>query len=205
VSEAAQRPNPGRQAILQALERHEVRFVVIGGAASQTRGWAGQTDDVDVTPARDHDNLTRLAAALTELQAGFRVDAERYPDGFQPPGGLDARTFKQQVSIALQTPHGSVDIALLPDGFPRGYDDLHPNADVLTVALTQTQAPVAAARDILHSKRLAGRQKDLDVLPELETDFRAAGSLPVTDATQAAQLASRGQAQPPPGGHHCSS
>lgn len=66
-------------------------FVVIGGAASQSRGWLGVTADVDVIPARETENLTRLAAALTELDARFRVDPERYPEGFMLPGG--ARTF----------------------------------------------------------------------------------------------------------------
>ncbi|HUN77600.1 MAG TPA: hypothetical protein VMU32_01630 [Solirubrobacteraceae bacterium] len=69
----------GRQAILDALERHQVRYVVIGGAAAQARGWPEPTDDIDVTPERSEDNLTRLAAAVQELDAGFRVDPARYP------------------------------------------------------------------------------------------------------------------------------
>jgi predicted nucleotidyltransferase len=84
----------GRQAILDALERHEVRYVVIGGAAAQARGWQEPTDDIDVTPERSEDNLTRLAAAVAELDAGFRVDPMRYPDGYLPLDGIDARTFR---------------------------------------------------------------------------------------------------------------
>jgi hypothetical protein len=89
----------GRQAILDALERHQVRYVVIGGAAAQARGWPEPTDDIDVTPERSEDNLTRLAAAVQELDAGFRVDPARYPEGYRPPDGIDARTFRNQVSI----------------------------------------------------------------------------------------------------------
>lgn len=50
----------GRERILEVLDQHDVQFVVIGGAASQSRGWLGVTADVDVTPARETENLTRL-------------------------------------------------------------------------------------------------------------------------------------------------
>jgi hypothetical protein len=69
----------GRQTILAALERHQVLYVVIGGAAAQARGWPEPTDDIDVTPERSEGNLARLAAAVEELDAGFRVDPARYP------------------------------------------------------------------------------------------------------------------------------
>jgi predicted nucleotidyltransferase len=88
----------GRQAILAALERHQVRYVVIGGAAAQARGWPEPTDDIDVTPERSEGNLTRLAAAVEELDAGFRVDPAlsrglpstgRHRRAHLPQSGLD--------------------------------------------------------------------------------------------------------------------
>ena len=66
--------DPGREAIVAALERHRVEYVVIGGAAAQARGWPEPTDDIDFTPERSEGNLLRLAAAVAELDAGFRVD-----------------------------------------------------------------------------------------------------------------------------------
>jgi len=53
--------------------------------AAQSRGWPDVTQDIDVTPARDTENLTRLAAALTELDARFRVDEQRHPTASKPP------------------------------------------------------------------------------------------------------------------------
>lgn len=147
----------GRQRIIEVLERHQVDYIVIGGAASQSRGWRGRTQDIDVTPARDAGNLTRLASALTELDARFRVDETRYPDGFRPPGGLDARTFREPVSVAFITPQGHLDVCLVPDGFPGGYNDLLINAEVLRVAQTTRTARVADAADILESKIAANR------------------------------------------------
>jgi hypothetical protein len=111
-----EQPDPGLEAIMAAFERHEVAYVVIGGEAARARGWPEQTEDVDVTPERSEENLSRLADALEELKAGFRVDPRRYPEGYRPPGGIDWRTFRNQISVALTTRHGHLDIVLRPDG-----------------------------------------------------------------------------------------
>lgn len=163
--------DPDREAILRALERHGVRYVLIGGAAAQTRGWRGVTLDVDITPDRHPENLERLAKALTELDARFRVD--RHPDGFESPGGIDARTFRGQVSVAFLTRHGPLDVALIPDG-TRGYDDLARNATRATVKRTRVVALVASSDDIIRSKTVANRTKDRDVLPQMRLDFERA-------------------------------
>jgi hypothetical protein len=102
--------------ILRTLERHRVRYVLIGGLAAQTRGWRGATEDIDITPADDRDNLARLAAAVAELEAGFRVDPNRYPSGFKPPGGFDADTFRGQVSLAFTTNTGCSTSRSCPTG-----------------------------------------------------------------------------------------
>lgn len=161
----ADEKNPGREAILVALERHGVEYVVIGGAAAQARGWPRLTNDIDVTPERSKENLSRLADALEELSAGFRVDERRYPDGYRPPGGLDWRTFRSQVSITFATPHGDVDVVLVPDG-TRGYEDII-RATSERVTGTEIITQVASAETILRSKDAADRPKDRETLPEL--------------------------------------
>ncbi|HEX4189334.1 MAG TPA: hypothetical protein VHY83_15715 [Solirubrobacteraceae bacterium] len=163
---ASERPEPGREAILQALERHEVRYVVIGGAAAQARGWPEHTEDLDVTPERSQRNLARLAAAMEELDAGFRVDERRYPNGYRPPGGIDARTFRNQICVAFATRHGNFDVVILPDG-TRGYEQIARTATRERMAGTQIVVPVASAETILHSKTVANRQKDRDTLERM--------------------------------------
>jgi hypothetical protein len=158
--------NPGREAILEALERHGVEYVVIGGAAAQARGWPRLTNDIDVTPERSQENLSRLAGALEELSAGFRVDERRYPDGYRPPGGLDWRTFRSQVSITFATPHGDVDVVLRPDGTD-GYEDIIRSATPERVTGTEIVTQVASVETILRSKDAADRPKDRETLPEL--------------------------------------
>jgi hypothetical protein len=147
--------------ILEALERHGVRYVVIGGLAAEIRGSPYITRDVDVTPARDRDNFARLAAALRELQAKLRVPG--LDEGVDVP--LDERSFDLGTTWTYVTRYGYLDVALLPDG-TRGYDDLRRGAT--TEKLTDTlEVPVAALADVIRSKEAAGREKDRAVLPLL--------------------------------------
>ncbi|HEY7961019.1 MAG TPA: hypothetical protein VID29_03765 [Solirubrobacteraceae bacterium] len=164
--------DPGREAIVQALERHGVRYVVIGGAAAQARGWLEPTDDIDVTPERSQENLERLAAAVRELDGGFRVDPVRYPNGFQPPGGIDARTFRNQVSLSFTTAHGDFDVVLIPDG-TSGYEEIAQTATPETLPGTRIVVPVASAETILHSKATADRPKDRAALEQMRRAFRS--------------------------------
>lgn len=62
--------DPG--AVVRILNRHGVRYVVIGGIAAQLQELpVPATVDIDVTPARDRKNLERLAQAFEELEAGL--------------------------------------------------------------------------------------------------------------------------------------
>jgi len=147
--------------ILEALERHQVLYVVIGGLAAELRGSPYVTRDVDVTPAQTRENFTRLAAALRELDAKLRIPDMEEP--FAIP--LDERTFTQGTTWTFVTKHGYLDIALLPDG-TRGYDDLRRSATREQITDTVTIF-VAALADVIRSKEAAGREKDRAVLPIL--------------------------------------
>lgn len=147
--------------ILEVLERHHVRYVVIGGLAAELRGSPYVTRDVDVTPARTRDNLATLATALRELDAKLRI-----PDTEEPLAiPLDERSFDQGTAWTFVTKHGFLDIVLLPDG-TRGYDDLRRSATREQLTDTVTVS-VAALADVIRSKEAAGREKDRAVLPVL--------------------------------------
>jgi hypothetical protein len=147
--------------VLHVLERHAVRYVVIGGLAAELRGSPYVTRDVDVTPARDRDNFVNLAAALRELEAKLRVPD--LDDPVEVP--LDEHSFEQGTTWTYVTKHGNLDVALLPDG-TRGYDDLRRGATIerLTDSL---EVSVASLADVIRSKEAAGREKDRAVLPTL--------------------------------------
>lgn len=147
--------------ILEVLERHHVRYVVIGGLAAEIHGSPYITRDVDVTPARNRDNFVKLAAALKELEAKLRIPDLDVP--LEVP--LDERSFDQGTTWTYVTKHGNLDIALLPDG-TRGYDDLRRAAtqEHITDSL---EVSVASLADVIRSKEAAGREKDRAVLPIL--------------------------------------
>jgi uncharacterized protein (DUF1330 family) len=71
VTDAA--PPLDRAALLASLERHGVRFVLVGGLAAQAHGAARATKDADICPEWSTENLARLAASLTELGARLKI------------------------------------------------------------------------------------------------------------------------------------
>lgn len=105
--------------LLRVLEDHEVRYVLIGGQAAIVHGSPLTTEDVDITPRVDAENLDRLAAALTELDARLRVASE--PEGV--PFSMDAKALGGHVVWNLQTALGDLDLSAEPSG-TGGYDDL---------------------------------------------------------------------------------
>ncbi|MBA2385139.1 MAG: hypothetical protein H0V68_10830 [Actinobacteria bacterium] len=138
-----------------------MEYVVIGGIAAVVRGVPFITRDLDVSPRRDLDNLDRLAAALVELGATPKIaDA---PTEIAIP--LDGAMIANFANLSLDTPHGQLDLVLLPDG-TRGYDDLIRSATRIEVDTGLTVA-VADLADVVRSKAAAGRAKDHAQLPIL--------------------------------------
>jgi hypothetical protein len=145
--------------ILKALRRHDVRFVLIGAAAAIVQGSPIPTEDVDITPARDRENLERLASALRELGAKLRTpkDAVEFP--------VDGPFLNVGEIWTLTTPYGNLDISFIPSG-TRGYEDLQRDAVELELGPGVT-VNVASLADVIRSKQAAGRLKDLAQLPAL--------------------------------------
>ncbi len=151
--------------MLRALEAHGVRYVLIGGLAATLHGSPLRTGDADICPARDPDNLDRLAAALREM--GARLRTPDTPDGVSFPcdGGFLATV---QV-LTLATRFGDFDISFEPAG-TSGYVDLAGRA--VRYDLSGVVVPVAALEDVIRSKEAAGRTKDRETLPTLRALLR---------------------------------
>lgn len=170
-------PVDGRETLFATLGRHGVRYVVIGGAAAEARGWRGRTVDVDIVPSPDVENLDRLAATLNELQARIVVGPGE-PDGLAAPGGFDRRLLATSTVWNLTTPHGPLDLAFKPSGTD-GFSDLVRHATPEMIPGSNRTVLVASAADIIRSKTAASRAKDLAVLPQLQADLdRDPDSLP---------------------------
>lgn len=150
------------EAIIAALNDHDVRYVVIGGmGALLHKAPLPPTKDIDITPADNRENLTRLAAALRDLDATLRV--EGFVDGVQIT--LDERTFGGMTNMTFFTRHGPFDVSVRPDG-TTGYRDLVRNA--VWIEFHGHPVPVASLDDIIRSKEAAGRPKDRAVLDDLK-------------------------------------
>ncbi|GMQ94248.1 MAG: hypothetical protein BMS9Abin12_1734 [Acidimicrobiia bacterium] len=155
--------------ILEILRHHDVDYVVIGGFAAELHKVAvPPTRDVDVTPSPTTDNLARLAAALSDLNARFRVP-DGPSEGLEIPGGVSAAWLASMVTVTLWTDAGALDVALRPDG-TGGYDDLHESVTI--IPYEGYGVPVASLADVIRSKEAAGREKDLLVLPALKAHLR---------------------------------
>ena len=139
--------------ILKALARREVRYVLIGASAARLQGFPRLTADADITPARDEDNLVRLAAALRDLDA--RVYTESVPEGL--PFSCEPRTLARAGMWNLITDAGRVDIIFEPSG-TGGYDDLA--ASAVTFDAFGVQVRAASLKDILRSKLASNRPQD---------------------------------------------
>jgi hypothetical protein len=148
------------QEILATLDKHQVRYVLIGGLAAILHGAAHLTTDVDVVPEDGPDNLEKLSATLRELGARVRVTGE--PDGV--PFNHDAASLARVQVWNLQTVAGNLDITFTPSG-TRGFDDL--KRDVVMLRVRGIDVPVASLADVIRSKEAADRQRDRAVLPVL--------------------------------------
>jgi hypothetical protein len=153
----------------RSLDRHGVRFVVIGGVGGRLHGSPTVTNDTDVCYERSPENLERLASALRELGAKLRgVDEE-------VPFRLDAAALAAGDHFTFTTRAGSLDVLGTPAGV-RGFAELAARAvpfdlDGLTVL-------VASIDDLIRMKRAAARPKDLievEVLAALRDEIDEAG------------------------------
>lgn len=148
--------------IVSVLNRHEVRYVVIGAfAAIAQQAPIPATRDIDLTPEASMENLARLSAALDELDA--RIRTETLPEGL--PFGHDAASLAAAETWNLVCPEGEFDISFRPAGFDHGYPDLAERAH--RVRVEGVEVFVADLDDVIRSKEAAGRPKDLRVLPLL--------------------------------------
>ncbi len=146
--------------LLEVLHRNSVRYVLIGGLAAVLQGSAMPTFDVDIVPAADAANMSRLSAALTELGARIRVDG--IAEGL--PFTLDAESLSQMSILNLVTRFGDLDVAFDSAGVS-GYAEWEAGATSVTVL--GIPLLVASLDDIIRSKEVASRDKDRLQLPML--------------------------------------
>src|SRR5262245_20185079 len=100
--------------LLQALDRHRVKYVVIGGFARVLQGTEELTRGLDIAPSLRGDNLRRLDDALDEIHSKRIGGKELEP--------LASGTLEEPL-VELVTDHGELKVIPTPIG-TQGYDDL---------------------------------------------------------------------------------
>lgn len=153
--------------IIRVLSEHRVAYILIGALGARLYGFPRVTADIDITPDRAADNLTRLAAALRELDA--RVFTDSVPEGL--PFDCSPTTLARGDMWNLVTAAGRIDVAFSPSG-TGGYAELSRSANRFDVFATTIE--VASLADIIRSKAAADRPQDRQDLPVLEALLRRA-------------------------------
>lgn len=158
--------DPDRQLeeLCRVLNYYRVSYLIFGSHVARLNGVPLETVDVDVVPARQADNLDRLAEALNLLRPRWRV--EGIPEGMKIDGGLEARHFSgDSAAIGLVTRVGPVDVVLEPKGYEDGYTALVGRSTTLRVG--EVEIRVGALADLVRSKELLRRAKDVEHLAVL--------------------------------------
>jgi hypothetical protein len=143
--------------LIEVFDRHQVRFIVVGGIAAVLQRVPVNTQDFDLVHDRGQVNVERLLLALAELGATYRDD----PRALRPnashllgPGNqlLQAGNLKFDVL-------GSID-------WGGGYDDLLPYTELLGVGSHLVR--VLTLEKLIEIKRHLPRPKDKLMLMHLE-------------------------------------
>jgi hypothetical protein len=147
------------EALLATLAKHQVAFIVVGGAAAIAHGSARLTQDLDIVYRRTPENLDRLVAALSDYKPYLRG----------APLGLPFRwerdTLARGLNFTLVTSLGDIDLlGEIPGGGT--YEDLRSGA--ITLKVFGATCLCLSLPQLIRAKRAAGRPRDLEALAELE-------------------------------------
>lgn len=146
-------------ALLGALHRAGVEFVLVGGLAATAHGSARLTEDVDVVYRRSAENHRRLIDALGPHQPYLRGA----PPGL--PFSWDEETIERGLNFTLITSIGAIDLLGEIAG-GGGYDSLL--AHTVQITIFGMGCRCLDLPHLIHVKRAAGRPKDLEAIAELE-------------------------------------
>jgi len=150
----AERPPFDPYAILAALERRRVSYVVIGAFARVVQGAEEITHGIDVVPSIRAENLRRLGLALEDFDA-VRVDGE--------PVVLDEATIGDEAPLELRSPAGELKLVPEPAGTRGGYDDLRRAATREPIG-KGLRPSVASTADLARMLAALGREADMPKL-----------------------------------------
>jgi hypothetical protein len=145
-------------ALLAALTRTQVPFIVVGGAAATAHGSARLTLDLDVVYDRAPESLDKLVSALAPFDPYLRGA----PPGL--PFRWDGATLRAGLNFTLTTTRGDIDLLgeIVGGG---GFFELRKHA--VPFRLFGLEILVLGLEKLIEVKRAAGRPKDMEAIAEL--------------------------------------
>jgi hypothetical protein len=149
------------RSLLEALHQHDVRFVVIGGVAVSAHGFVRGTEDLDLVPDPDPENLERLTDALSALESTLPTVGGR---SFDP--ATDTRVIRQGGNVTATTKFGALDVVQRAQGVP-SYSQLTKDAvesDLLGIPVCVCS--LARLREMKEAQSRTQDLLDLENLPE---------------------------------------
>ena len=155
--------------VFEALNRAQVRYVVVGGLATVLHGHARLTADIDLvidlSPAEARKTLETLVGL------GFRPRAPVDPLAFADPGIRGQWIHEKGMRVfSLWDPANPMREVDLFVEHPIDFNELWNRSEV--IELTHTVVRIASIPDLIYLKRLAGRAQDLADVEALEVILR---------------------------------
>jgi hypothetical protein len=149
------------RALLEALHQRDVHFVVIGGVAVGAHGFVRGTEDLDLVPDPDPENLRRLSAALEDLESTLPTVDNR-------PFDLttDASVIRRGGNVTAMTRFGGLDVVQRAQGVP-SYSQLAEDAvDSELLGIPVRVCSLSRLREMKRAQNRTQDQLDLENLPE---------------------------------------
>jgi hypothetical protein len=144
------------RALLHALARADVKFVLIGGIAVAAHGHVRATEDADLVPDPAPANLDRLADVLLALHATL--------ENGRPIGARERQALHRGRNLTAVTVHGTLDIVQRLPGVP-AYARL--DAAAVAADVLGTPVRICSLAQLREMKRARGSHQDLADLENL--------------------------------------
>jgi hypothetical protein len=152
---------PDLAGLVSALNDGEVQFVVIGGVAVGAHGHIRATEDLDILPDPDRENLDRLGNVLVGLDARLASNPEREIDPEIRSSLYQGR------NLSVTTRLGDLDIVQRMPGIP-AWKELAGNAE--TTTLDDVPLSVCSRAHLIAMKRARASLQDQADIEALEND-----------------------------------
>jgi len=145
--------------IFLQLEKHHVRYLVVGGVAVVLHGYPRFTADLDLVLSMQRDNIERTILALKQLsyQSRAPVDAELFADPDKRQEWIQDKGLTVFSLWSPKFPATAIDL-FVEEPFP--FDEAYARAT--TVQLPSCKISVVSISDLIKLKKIAGRPKDLE-------------------------------------------